>query len=126
MSKWSTFFYSRWFLVGGAILIVFLVFSVGRSFYQQNEIAHQIAQLEMQAKELETKKLQTLELLQYARSTNFVEEKARTELHLMKPGEHVMVVKNQDSPDKNRQIEQNMVSSSTLSNTQKWYNYFFN
>ena len=125
MSTWSKFFYSKWFILIGSSVVVFLLVSVGRSYYEQNKIRQEIMHLQEETKQLESKKLETIALLQYVHSPTFIEEKARTELNLIKPGEQVSIIKN---PRKNSADRQNiavMVPSSRSSNPEKWFNYFF-
>jgi len=81
--------------------------------------------LQNQVEGLEFEKFETLELLKYAKTDGFVEEKARTELNMIKPGEKMVIIKDEDtkgSGQKNREV----LKSNKLLNLKKWYNFFIN
>ena len=75
-------FLSPWFLVGAVLVIFGLLFSFGRSFYQDYQMRAEISRLQNEARNLSAKKLESLEILKYVQSRQFAEEKARTELNL--------------------------------------------
>ncbi len=54
----------------------------------------------------------------------FVEEKARTELNMVKDGEHVAIIK-QEGEKGSRQPGGDLLESMQRSNPRKWWNYFF-
>ena len=120
---WKNFFSSQIFVVIVAIVAVMVVFEYARAYYQDYQVCQEIAYLEDQAKKMESKKVELLEVLKYVKSDNFVEEKARTELNLVKPGEQVMVVP-QIKDRSNRQENEAVVRLKNIPNYQKWLNYF--
>lgn len=120
---WKNFFSSQIFVVIVAIVAVMVVFEYARAYYQDYQVRQEIAYLEDQAKKMESKKVELLEVLKYVKSDNFVEEKARTELNLIKPGEHVMVVP-QVNKATDRQENEAVVRLKNIPNYQKWLNYF--
>ena len=73
-------------------LSVLLTFSYVRAYYQEYRVRSEIDTLHEEVRDLEVKKLQTIEVLKYIQSPAFVEEKARTELNLLKPGEKMAVI----------------------------------
>ena len=85
----------------------------------------EIEDLQKQLHSLESKKIETMELLKYAQSSTFAEEKARTELNLIKPGENVAIINNNDQSESNRQEKQDMIRWSQVSNPIKWFKFFF-
>ncbi|MBI5222780.1 MAG: septum formation initiator family protein [Candidatus Magasanikbacteria bacterium] len=109
-----------------ALVCVFLVaFGYARAYYQDYKIRQEIKALQDEVGLLEHKKLESMEILKYVTSDAFVEEKARTELNLKKPGESVLVVTNPEvetSPPMERDGEGEV--SSLLSNPVKWWYYF--
>lgn len=124
-SGWQKFFYSTWFLAAAFLVIAVLVFSFGRAYYQDYQVRQEIQKLQEAARNLEAKKIQSLELLQYVRSSSFVEEKARTDLNMSKPGEQVAIIL-KDKPNSGGGQEENKVLElSNLNNPIKWWNYFF-
>jgi cell division protein DivIC len=120
---WKNFFSSQIFVVIVAIVAVMVVFEYARAYYQDYQVRQEIAYLEDQAKKMESKKVELLEVLKYVKSDNFVEEKARTELNLVKPGEQVVVIP-QAKENRNRQENEAVVRLKNISNYQKWLNYF--
>lgn len=121
---------SRWFLIGGVIILVFFVISGARAIYQNYQINQEINQLKIETERLQAKKLETLNLLNYVQSSTFVEDKARAELNLLKPGEKMAIVQSSKNsrvtPSFSGQEKINLVQSTpALSNPAKWWRYFF-
>lgn len=119
------FFRSRLFFLLLVLLAVVVMFGFIRSYYQDYKIEQQVASLEQEVRDLQSKKLESMEILEYVISDAFVEEKARTELNMKEPGENVVVIDNQrtrpvvveEIQEEGRQIASNPV---------KWFYYFFN
>ncbi len=124
-SGWKNFFGSRLFLVVATIIAIMVIFGYGRAYYQDYLVTQEIEHLQEQAKNLEAKKMELLEVLKYVKSDSFAEEKARTELNMIKPGEQVLVVPKTEITD-NRQENNSMVGFTNISNYKKWWQYFFN
>src|SRR3989338_5634201 len=113
-SGWKNFFGSRLFLLVATIIAIMVMFGYGRAYYQDYLVTQEIDHLQDQAKSLEAKKMELLEVLKYVKSDSFAEEKARTELNMVKPGEQVLVVPKVAATD-NRQEKNNMVGLSNIS-----------
>ena len=124
-SGWKNFFSSRLFMLVSSIIAIIAVFGYGRAYYQDYLVTQEIQNLQDQAKKLEVKKLELLEVLKYVKSDSFAEEKARTELNMVKPGEQVLVAPKTAGAD-NRQENNGMVGWSNISNYKKWWQYFTN
>ncbi len=124
-SGWKNFFSSRLFMLVSSIIAIIAVFGYGRAYYQDYLVTQEIQNLQDQAKKLEVKKLELLEVLKYVKSDSFAEEKARTELNMVKPGEQVLVAPKTAVAD-NRQENNGMVGWSNISNYKKWWQYFTN
>ena len=124
-NHWKNFFFSPWFLVGAVLVIFGLLFSFGRSFYQDYQMRAEISRLQDEARNLSAKKLESLEILKYVQSRQFAEEKARTELNLVKPGERVAIIKSTGQLKRSGQIDEKMVEWNNVSNPIKWWRYFF-
>lgn len=123
--KWKQIFYSRWFLAVLFVLTFLLIISYVRAYYQEYQVRQEIANLQEQLHSLESKKIETMDLLRYAQSSTFVEEKARTELNLAKPGENMAIIASDSQKDINGQQKQNMIKWSQVSNPIKWFKFFF-
>jgi 3-deoxy-D-manno-octulosonic-acid transferase len=93
-----------------------------RAYYQDYKIRQKIQSLQDQVNQLGYKKLESMDVLKYVTSEAFVEEKARSEFNLKKPGENVLIVKNTAEADKSVGFEP--VEKPTLNNPAKWWYYF--
>ena len=124
-SGWKIFFSSHIFILVVIIVAVMVVFAYGRAYYQDYLVRQEIDRLEEQAEKLEARKMELLGVLKYVKSDSFAEEKARTELNMVKPGEQVLVVSKRDVAD-NGQEDSGMVKWDNISNYKKWFKYFFN
>lgn len=113
---------SRWFLVIALVIAVFFAFSFARAYYQDYKVRQQIELLKEEVKNLETKKLESMEILKYVTSDNYVEEKARIELNMKQPGENVMIFNNVTSLEKMESSAED--KKNVLNNPIKWWYYF--
>jgi len=104
------------------ICAILVAIGYGRAYYQDYKIRQEINALQDEVKRLEYKKLESMEILKYVTSDAFVEEKARTELNLKKPGENVMVVTNPEVEVKPSQ--ESKEEKPRLNNPTKWWYYF--
>lgn len=123
-SNWKKFFGSRLFIVVALVVAIMIVFGYVRSYYQDLQVRSQIEDLQDQARSLEGKKLELLEALKYVKSNDFVEEKARTEFNMVKPGEQVAVISSTLPLKQDRQDQNNMVALNDIPNYIKWWRYF--
>ncbi|MCX6782131.1 MAG: septum formation initiator family protein [Candidatus Magasanikbacteria bacterium] len=122
---WSQFFYSKIFLFIILVGIFFVGFAFLRSYYQDYQVKQEIERLKSEADTLESKKIETLEILKYVQSSDFAEQKARMEFNMSKPGEQVAIVKSGGSGEiGNGQVDNIVVESSNVSNFIKWWNFF--
>lgn len=119
-ARWTfqTLIRSRLFLFGGTALALLIAVSAGREFYANWTMEREINALEDEAKRLESRRLELLELAKRLESGDFLEEQARLELGLQLPGETVAVVRTGEvvaaAPE--RQAPQ--------SNPARWWSYF--
>lgn len=103
------------------ILIILVCFPLFRNWRQKRIIEKEINgfKQEIISKEADNKKFR--EMISYLESDSSLEETARLNLGMKKPGENVAVIQ-----------EEQIVSSSAMvvvkqeSNYQKWFHYFFN
>ena len=123
--NWKHIFYSRWFLLVLFALAILVVFSYMRAYYQEYRVRTEIDILHEEVQGLESKKLKTMEILKYVQSQAFVEEKARTELNLLKPGEKMAVIPSGSLKNNIGQPETDLVKWSSVKNPIKWFKFFF-
>jgi len=106
-------------------LLLFIIFAFGRAYYRDYLVRQEIDRLQTEVSRLQAKKLETVELLKYVQSPQFVENKARTELNLVKPGEQVAIIDGSSQGTKSTGQEVvKMVESNKLSNPLKWWKFF--
>ncbi len=117
------FFYSQWFFLALVAALFFVVFAYGRAFYQDYLVHQEIVRLRAETERLESRKIETLELLKTVKSSDFVERKARLELNLVKPGEKVLVLNS--ASNLSRQNQTNMIQTEESQPWKKWWDYFF-
>ncbi|MFH0857422.1 MAG: septum formation initiator family protein [Candidatus Magasanikbacteria bacterium] len=117
------FFSSRLFVILFFGLSLVLVCGFMRSYYRDYKVKEEIRQLETQIDALSKQKLESMEILQYVMSDDYVEEKARTELNLKKPGEGVMIVEDTETKTPSTS-EEDEASGRILKNPLKWWYYF--
>ncbi|OGH94016.1 MAG: hypothetical protein A2538_02235 [Candidatus Magasanikbacteria bacterium RIFOXYD2_FULL_41_14] len=121
-NKWKKIFWSRWFLFAAFVLATASAVAFGRAYFQDYQVRQDIVRLQDGKKQLQAKKINTDELLQYVKSDDFIQEKAHLELNLVKPGEQVAIV---DSAENfNRQENQFVVQSINNFNPVKWWRFF--
>lgn len=122
------FFASPLFIIVAAVLVVLVGFANIRVYYRSYKIHQEIASLEREIDRLERKKLESMEVLKYVMSNNFVEDKARTELNMQEPGEHVVVLSGLASTSMNggasAAVLGDEASRQTIPNPIKWWYYF--
>lgn len=80
----------------------------------------------LESERLESKNAELRALLERVKQTDYVEEKARTELGLVKPGEKETIVVGGNSKNNSGQAETGVLKSTYFSNPRQWWNYFFN
>ncbi len=111
------------FLIIGIPVLILLVFTYVRSYYSSYKINQEIADLKTEIDSLEHKKLESMDILNYVMSQDFVEEKARTELNMEKEGENMVVFKNDNKYNEEYQYVVGD-SGQNISNPLKWWYYF--
>src|SRR3989338_11430617 len=118
------FFVSRLFLAGALVLSAVVGFGYARAYYQDYQIKQEIRELEQEVERLKTKKLESLDILKYVTSDAFVEEKARTELNMRKPGEQLVIIEREEDTSA-VSMEEDVLAERAESNPAKWLRYFF-
>ena len=117
------FFSSRFFFLLLLGIAMFVATGLIRASYQHYQLRQEISSLEAEIQALSKKKLESMELLSYVMSPAFAEERARVELNLKEPGEHVAVIR--DTGERNATEEVESTAGQEASNPIKWWYYFF-
>jgi cell division protein FtsB len=121
MSKISKFKYLL-----GSILFIFLSVSFVKSSFDVLKSKDRLDEVNVEVQELEEEKSEIEKDIEYRRSDEYVEEKARNELNLIKPGEKVYVVMGGDDPSEGVLSETDVAEEpDDKSNWYSWYKLFF-
>ena len=122
----TNIFGSYLFLVVITIVASMVTFSYVRTYYQDYQISQEINQLENEAKKLESKKLELIEKLDYVKTTDFIAQKARTDLNMIKTDEKMMIVPmvNKAVEVGNGQENNTVVEFINTNNYKKWWDLF--
>ncbi len=117
---WRAIFRSPLFLWIALIIAIVLAVSFARAYYKDYQIRVQITDLQGRIDEMESKKLESLSLLDYVKSEEYLEDVGRSQLGLKKEGERVIIVDAQD--DKTEIYARPMQRESSW---RLWWNHFF-
>ena len=115
------------------ILIILLSIPLYNNYNRRQKINREILDLETEIKLTENKNTDLQKLIKYLESSQFVEEQARLNLNMKKPGETVAVVKDApelSQPDARSQQQvslnqQPAESSPNFGYAMSWWHYFF-
>lgn len=102
------------------LILIFVALAYARSLYHDYTIRKEIESLEQQVRSLQTKRIESMQLLEYVTSKQYVEDAARSELNLKEDGEDVVFINDllpqEDDPEE--------VQKERLNNPSKWWYYF--
>jgi len=107
----------------GLMFIALTVYFFAKDFVKSRQIDNEIQLLQSEIYKTGDKNLKLTELIKYFDSEAYAEQKARTELGLIKPGESVVIVpKILGSEFTDTSTSE---SNEEVSNIVKWWRYFF-
>jgi len=124
----------RIFLVVNLLVLGFLALSFGREFMRDWEINREIDALRTEAEELQAHNLEIAQLNNELNSEMFIEGEARLKLGLVKPGEQLVVVMDDEAADSGvvtetyapvQHLDYEPAELDTVANPTKWWYYFF-
>ncbi len=125
-SRAHVFFSSKVFLICAFVLT--LVFAIGfaRAYFKDYAFREEVKRLKEEIDQLEKKKLESIELLKYVSSSSYLEDTARVDLNLKKPGEQVLFINKigKEGGTTHDMEEERGASGQELSNPLKWWYYF--
>lgn len=130
-------FRTRWFYIVNFVLIILVGVSFGREVVHSRDISIRIATLKKQQQELQAEHLAITDLKDAVQTETFVEGEARLKLGLKKPGENLVILKDQKTATKSPSRTPadggktdtdtpDVISEKQLANSTKWWYYFFN
>jgi cell division protein FtsB len=118
-------FGSRIFIWGGMVVLVFILFSLGKAALKKHEVDTEIQKLQTQVSSLQNQDTELSGLIQYFKTQNFQERQAREDLGLKKPGETIVAIASTNATDAPVFSDSAQSNTSQISNPKKWWNYFF-
>jgi len=123
--KITKLFYSPKFItLVGFIILILISIPLVKNISKRYAINQEVMDLENEIKDLESKNRDFKSFVSYLESDQFVEEQARLKLGLKKPGEDVVVLK--EDLNASSSIANALNENLNISNPQRWWSYFFN
>jgi len=119
----ENFLYSKYSLFIAVIIFLLVVIALGRESYINYQTNREIKELQEKIEELKKNNLELAEMEKYFQSEEFLEKEARLKLNLIRDGEKLIIVKEEENNltegrDEARKME-------NISNFRKWWRYFF-
>lgn len=108
------------FFIGLIFLLIILV-PLLKNYAKQRAVANEIKDIQQEIADFESKNKDLSAMFDYLESNESLEEQARLNLGLKKPGEKVVVVQSEAINDGGATT----TTSTTRSNWSKWWRYFF-
>ncbi len=111
----------------GLLVLALISMPLAKNYNRRKSIDKQIAAIEEEIKKTENKNTDLQKLIDYFRSDQFVEEQARLNLNMKKPGESVAIVSPDDSIAASRQTSGSGTGPAepAAANPHRWLKYFF-
>lgn len=103
--------------------VAFLVFANIRTFSRDADLRDEISDLEKQKQGLAKKQLESVELLSYVMSDQYIEDSARTALRMKKPDEHMAVIEGEERVVTQAETREESPRQ-PLANPLQWWYYF--
>lgn len=122
--KTKKFFYSPKFIaLLGLIILILIGFPLAKNISKRYAVDQEIKELELEIKSLESQNKDMKNFIGYLESDQFLEEQARLKFGLKKPGEEVVVIKEDLISSLNQTDES--ATEADISNQKRWFTYFF-
>ncbi len=118
---WGRFYNSNVFIILLSIFLIFSLFKVGKELVKRHTINQEINDLNKQLTAVSQEKDKLKDLISYLETDKYVEEQARSQLNLSKPGEKRIDL----TTDQENQLATTQNGEEDLANWRKWFNYFF-
>lgn len=112
----------RFLALIGLIFLVVILFPLARTYTQKRLVEKEIAEVKREISEFENANQELKEMIAYLESGQSLEEQARLNLNLKKPGEKVIVIENLNKENDRGEINK---TTTKESNFTKWWHYFF-
>lgn len=111
------------------IIAFFVVYIATKEAYRSSKIEREVEALRNEAEEIKVENLELREKISYFETNDFQEKMAKERLNLQKKDEKVIIVKQNQIFDKNKESEEDTVNTlipeKEKENYEKWWNQFF-
>lgn len=114
-----------WIIIILFFVVGYMIFIFSKSVWRSYEINRQIANLESEISELNTRFEYNKNLISYFGTKSFLGKEARSKLGLKKEGETVLALPRLGQKDEPSDLEIEGLEEKESSNIQKWWLFFF-
>jgi cell division protein FtsB len=115
----------RLFIIGTVIVVAYLAYTYANQVYRDYEINKQIEDAKNEIEDLKQENDQMTMYINYLRSDEFKEKKAKQILNLKNPDETVIIFEGADESILIEDHDKNENYLNELSPPEKWWEYFF-
>jgi cell division protein FtsB len=116
------FLYSKYSIFALSVVFLLVLIALGRESYFNYQTNREIKTLQEKIEELQKNNAELAEMEKYFQSEEFLEKEARLKLNLIRDGEKLIIVKE----DENKPAEEDEAKRiENISNFQRWWKYFF-
>jgi len=119
----ENFLYSKYSPFIAVVIFLLVVTALGRESYINYQTNREIKELQEKIEELKKNNLELAEMEKYFQSEEFLEKEARLKLNLIRDGEKLIIVKEEENNLTEGQDEAKKMEN--ISNFRKWWRYFF-
>lgn len=125
--KSNNFFYrlissQRFLAIIGLIFLLLIIFPLARTYTQKRMIENEIDGVKKEISDFEKSNQELRDMITYLQSDQSLEEQARLNLNLKKPGEKVIVI---EEPKLASSSDYEKSTTADETNLAKWWRYFF-
>jgi len=117
------FLYSKYSLFALSVIFFLLIIALGRESYFNYQTNQEIKELQKKIENLQKDNVELAETEKYFQSEEFLEKEARLKLNLIRDGEKLIIVKEDEKNSVEEQSEEE--KSESVSNFRNWWRYFF-
>ncbi len=123
----NNFFYrlvtsQRFLVIIGLSFLILILFPLAKTYSQRKLVEQEINEVKKEISDFESKNQELKEMINYLQSDQSLEEQARLNLNLKKPGETVIVINEKKIATSTVNTDD---EAKDFSNLKKWWYYFF-
>ncbi len=126
-SKPNNFFYrlvssQRFLAIIGLVFLLLIIFPLAKTYTQKRMVENEIDGVKKEISDFEKTNQELKDMITYLESDQSLEEQARLNLNLKKPGEKVIVI---EQPKITASTSETNNATEGENNLAKWWHYFF-